>query len=552
MEHGVRILVYGAGGIGSLYAALLKESGQEVFILARGPRLADIREHGIRLEDSVTGKRTTLPVETVERLGPEDAYDLVLVILPKNHVAEVLPILAANRHTPNVMFFGNNAAGPGPMVEALGRERVLLGFPGAAAATREECFAYLILSAREQPTTIGELDGAVSARIEMIADALRTAGFPVAICPRMDAWLKTHAAEISPTANALYMANTDPSRLANTRDALLVMLRAIREGYRVLKAQKVPITPPNHRIFLWLPEWLLLFLMRRMLASDTATIKIGHAIGARNEMMTLAAELRDLARQTDVPTPNSDTLRRYLDPQTEPVAEASSAIPVHWGAVAIALAVAATGGLFAALLLWPAGRLDWTLGWIYVGLTVAFMVVSWLCLQRWNPELIEARMRIGKGTKSWDKVWAALFAPAMIAMYVVAGLEARDGRASLPESLWLPGLVVFVAGSALLLWPMVVNPFFEKTVRIQTERGHRVIDTGPYAYLRHPGYLGLASWFVATPLLLLSAWSFLPALLALIGLVIRTALEDRMLRNELAGYREYAARVRFRLIPGVW
>jgi protein-S-isoprenylcysteine O-methyltransferase Ste14 len=113
-------------------------------------------------------------------------------------------------------------------------------------------------------------------------------------------------------------------------------------------------------------------------------------------------------------------------------------------------------------------------------------------------------------------------------------------------------LAIFVPGWALAIWSMVVNPFFEKTVRIQTDHGHRVIDTGPYAYVRHPGYVGFVGWILSTPLLLASAWAFVPALLAVVGLVIRTALEDRTLHAELPGYAEYAARVRFRLIPGVW
>ena len=99
---------------------------------------------------------------------------------------------------------------------------------------------------------------------------------------------------------------------------------------------------------------------------------------------------------------------------------------------------------------------------------------------------------------------------------------------------------------------MVVNPFFKKTVRIQTENEHRVIDTGPYAYVRHPGDVGFVGCIISTPLLLASARAFLPALISVLLLLIRTALEDRMLRYELAGYQEYANRVRFRLIPGVW
>ena len=218
----------------------------------------------------------------------------------------------------------------------------------------------------------------------------------------------------------------------------------------------------------------------------------------------------------------------------------------------VGLAVVGMLLVFATLLFVPAGRLDWTLGWIYLGLILLYVCITWACLHRWNPVLIVRRMRFGAGTISWDKVWAALVTPVMIAVYAVAGFETRRGVAGLPLWVWPLGLAIFVPGSALLTWSMVVNPFFEKTVRIQTDHGHRVIDTGPYAYVRHPGYVGFMGWILATPLLLTSAWALIPAGLSVFGIVVRTALEDRTLRAELPGYPEYAARVRFRLIPGVW
>jgi protein-S-isoprenylcysteine O-methyltransferase Ste14 len=147
-----------------------------------------------------------------------------------------------------------------------------------------------------------------------------------------------------------------------------------------------------------------------------------------------------------------------------------------------------------------ARRLGWTLGWIYVGIVVATLTINLACLLRWNPELIRRRMRLGKFTKTWDKVWAVLFGLAMIAIYVAAVLETRDRVSSAPGAAWLLGLAIFVPGWGLAIWSMVVNPFFEKTVRIQTDHGHRVIDTGPYAYMRHPGYVGFSGWMLSTPL----------------------------------------------------
>ncbi len=311
----MKILVYGAGNIGCLYAALLQESGQEVAILARGKRLQDIREQGIRLGEFGSDKRSTTQVRTVQRLEANDAYDLILVILPRNHVAEVLPMLAANPATPSVMFFGNNAAGAEAMIQALGRERVLLGFPGAAAQVTGDSIRYIILSKREQPTTIGELDGSRSPRIKAIADAFRLARFPLSICTNMDAWLKTHAAEILPTACALYMTDGNLRRLACARDVQTLMLRGILEGYKVLTALHIPITPKNHRIIRWLPKPLLLWLTRRMINSETSNIKIGHALAARKEMQVVAEEFRALVQQAAVGTPAIDTLFSQLNPE---------------------------------------------------------------------------------------------------------------------------------------------------------------------------------------------------------------------------------------------
>jgi len=308
----VRFLVIGAGNIGSLYAAKLALSGQEVSVLARGARLEEIRQHGIVLEDAVSGERIRTPLHVVDRLGPDDAYDVVLVILPKQRIAEVLPMLAASERTPSVMFFGNNAAGPAAMTDALGHDRVLLGFPGAAAVPHEGAIRYVITSAREQPTTLGELDGSKSARIVSIASALEASGFPVSVSTNIDAWLKTHVAKILPSVCALFQAGGRPEQLAADDEALRLMSRAIREGFQVLRAIGVPITPRNHRVFEWLPEFVLLFAMRRMLGAETAATKFGHAEQGRAEWILLRDEFREIIAQAGIPTPSIDAAYRHL------------------------------------------------------------------------------------------------------------------------------------------------------------------------------------------------------------------------------------------------
>ena len=210
-------------------------------------------------------------------------------------------------------------------------------------------------------------------------------------------------------------------------------------------------------------------------------------------------------------------------------------------------------GLFAAVIFWPAGTIDWLEGWLYFGLLTTSLFINFLYLRRVNPEVIEHRLQLKKGTKPWDKLWAVFFAPVFMAIYLIAGFDAvRFEWSTMPLWLWPLGLALWLPGNALFTWAMGVNPFFEKTVRIQTERGHHVIDTGPYRFVRHPGYLGFFGWSLSTPLLLGSWWAFIPALLSIAGLVIRTVLEDRTLHEELGGYREYASRVCYRLIPGIW
>lgn len=223
------------------------------------------------------------------------------------------------------------------------------------------------------------------------------------------------------------------------------------------------------------------------------------------------------------------------------------------GAFQLLLAVAGGVGTIGVVVFWPAGTLQWPAGWAYLGIVAAYFCINVVYLNRVNPELIAHRMRFGAGTKRWDIVWLIVFSPLFTGIYVVAGLDAvRYEWSAMPGWLWPVGLALFALGAWLFTWSMGVNPYFEKTVRIQTERGHHVIDTGPYAHVRHPGYVGLFGWMLGTPLLLGSWYALGPAVLASIATIVRTALEDRTLRAELHGYEAYAARVRYRLVPGIW
>jgi protein-S-isoprenylcysteine O-methyltransferase Ste14 len=206
-----------------------------------------------------------------------------------------------------------------------------------------------------------------------------------------------------------------------------------------------------------------------------------------------------------------------------------------------------------ALVLLPAGRVGWTPGWIFIAVLVATFGLSALLLVRVNPMIYRARSRFQPGTKKWDLALLAVLFPAIIAEIPLAALDAgRMGWSDVP--LWIigTGYILLIGGIAVTAWAQAVNPFFEAGVRIQTERAQRVITSGPYRVVRHPGYVAAIAMFIAIPLALASWWALLPAALAIALLVVRTSMEDRLLKAELSGYVDYARRARYRLLPGLW
>ncbi len=208
---------------------------------------------------------------------------------------------------------------------------------------------------------------------------------------------------------------------------------------------------------------------------------------------------------------------------------------------------------FALFMFLPAGDWAWAKGWLFIGVFLGTLAVVALYLWRVNPEVVVARTGLHEGTKRWDKILLWFFLPAVYAIVPVAALD--DGRFRWwPLPWWVCGVgyVLFLAGMGIVTWAEAVNKFFEVTVRIQTERGQKVIDAGPYALERHPGYFGGILFCVGTALCLGSTWALIPAGLASLLLILRTQWEDRTLQAELPGYKEYTQRVRYRLFPGVW
>ncbi len=202
------------------------------------------------------------------------------------------------------------------------------------------------------------------------------------------------------------------------------------------------------------------------------------------------------------------------------------------------------------------GDLGWWQAWGYSLLIVAAGPGGRIWAERRHPGLMAERQNMEKAqsAKAWDKVLAPLMALSFsFPLVIVAGLDHRIGWSpAFPLWLIVPGFILIALGYAFAAWALAENRFFSSVVRIQVDRGHAVCDTGPYRFVRHPGYAGNLLALPGIVLALSSMWTLIPAVVALIVTVIRTALEDRTLQEELPGYRDYAQRVRYRLIPGIY
>lgn len=347
------IIVMGAGPLGSLIAARLQQGGRAVRLLARGPRLEELRQHGIVLKSWSSGREEIVQVPLIEDLEGVENNDLIVVVMRKNLALEALPMLAKTRAR-SVLFLMNNAAGPQAMLEALGAQRVLIGFAGAGGYREGHKVVYMNAEeGSEANILLGTVDGKPSPALDAAAASLNGGLHLKAVVEEhMDAWSKYHVALLFPSvATALYLSGNDAVRMANTRDARVLAWRAFQEGFAVLRKLGYPVQPPALKKLLWVPEPVMVAMLGRLLRNPRMEVALArHARNIQDEINQLNAEFLALVKKSGIFTPHLRFLVSQYQKQATAFPEGSRSMRLRWGGILIPILLLVCAALLLALI----------------------------------------------------------------------------------------------------------------------------------------------------------------------------------------------------------
>lgn len=290
-----KILVFGAGVIGSTYGGLLAKSGHEVTFLARNKRYEQLRETGLLISRIIQKKPEKVSIRVVNQVPGNENYDYVLVALRHEQVSEALPTLA-NVKTSCFVLMVNNPSGYQEWIDKLGYDRVLPAFPGSGGKIDNGVVYYQIVSKFIQPTTIGELTGGITARLKELKFLLNRSGFYVSISKNMDTWQKSHIAMIAPLAAVIYLDGGNNYTVSKNKGAIRKMNLAIKENFLFLKKSKIGIQPSKLWIFLLMPTSMLNVIMKYIFNTKWAeTVISNHALIARQEIECISRDFISIA-----------------------------------------------------------------------------------------------------------------------------------------------------------------------------------------------------------------------------------------------------------------
>lgn len=303
----MKILFYGAGVIGCVYATMLHEVGYDVTLMARGKRYHDLKEGNISIKDIQNSRQIRIRLPLIEQLDAADIYDLIIVTVRLDQVNSVIPVLSENA-SPVIMFMLNNPGGEDELMKALGNRNILLGFPGIGGIYKNDCFEFLRI--KQQKTTIGTIDAKKSLLPEQVKMVFERGGFSVEVSDNMRAWLITHAIFVSCICAAIIRENGSSVQLADNKFSSKEMVKSIAEGFNACQSLGIPVVPKNLRIiFLIMPQWFCVWYWRREMRGPLGTLALApHANVAKNEIRLLARKVLSIVRKGSIQTPNLDKL----------------------------------------------------------------------------------------------------------------------------------------------------------------------------------------------------------------------------------------------------
>jgi 2-dehydropantoate 2-reductase len=300
-----RFLVIGAGVNGSICAAGLYKAGFDVTLLARGKRYEELMKQGIIIEDPFKNTRTVTKVPVINTLPPEDIYEYILVVIRKNQIPDLLPLLARNV-SPNIVFMINNPSGPQILTDALGKERVMLGFVfGAGRREGSVIHGFNAATSPKNATPFGELDGQITPRLTGLVDIFNHAGLSAKVSTDMTDYLSRHACFVAPLAHQLILHQCDNYAMARSVTDLTLLVDAWREIFKVLKAVGVKTDHDKMTsIIRYTPKFILVLAIRILLANRFAEVGgAWHCMQAPDEMHQLGVELMALVERSGLPAP---------------------------------------------------------------------------------------------------------------------------------------------------------------------------------------------------------------------------------------------------------
>jgi len=295
-EMNTKILIYGAGVIGSIFAGMIARKGFDVTVLARGKRLQELNTNGLILVNSMNNIRTVVKLRTTDVLNENDIYDYIIVVVQNTQIDDILPILSKNKSS-NIVFVVNNPLGYDKWIDAVGRERIMFGFPSAGGVRKNGEVHYFIgkgIAKLFQSTTFGELDGARTGRLIHLVKIFKHAGFQPAISKSPDAWQKTHIAVVMPAAKALYKYQSNNYELSRSYATLKQMILSTRECFLVLKSIDVKIEPKKLN-FYYLPLFVIVPAYMLLMRTKIAEVAMAeHTKVAKEEMDALETQFLSL------------------------------------------------------------------------------------------------------------------------------------------------------------------------------------------------------------------------------------------------------------------